>query len=181
MCIPQAAPSPGGWTAPVWPSPPPHSSAPSARRSLWQWPGSASPGSFCRYRPGREWQRSGVPALRGRSCAGGGNKKGTNRVRGAAGPPITPPSCLARKARLRRLYQEPLSMSSSTVASLLRYRRHRQEAALCLAIFLHKGLEVVTDYNPARQTIPQLMRELGYSCERVDGDKPIFRFLIRKG
>ena len=41
-------------------------------------------------------------------------------------------------------------------------------------------LEVVTDYYPARQTIPQLMRELGYSCELVDGDKPVFRFLIRK-
>ncbi len=41
-------------------------------------------------------------------------------------------------------------------------------------------LEVVTDYYPARQTIPQLMRERGYSCELVDGDKPVFRFLIRK-
>ena len=41
-------------------------------------------------------------------------------------------------------------------------------------------LEVVTDYYPARQTIPQLMRERGYSYELVDGDKPIFRFLIRK-
>lgn len=42
-------------------------------------------------------------------------------------------------------------------------------------------LEVVTDYYPARQTIPQLMRELGYSYELVDGDKAVFRFLIRKG
>ena len=41
-------------------------------------------------------------------------------------------------------------------------------------------LEVVTDYYPARQTIPQLMRERGYSYELVDGDKPVFRFLIRK-
>lgn len=41
-------------------------------------------------------------------------------------------------------------------------------------------LEVITDYYPARQTIPQLMRELGNSYELVDGDKPIFRFLIRK-
>ena len=41
-------------------------------------------------------------------------------------------------------------------------------------------LEVATDYYPARQTIPQLMRELGYSCELVDGHQPIFRFLIRK-
>jgi TusA-related sulfurtransferase len=41
-------------------------------------------------------------------------------------------------------------------------------------------LEVITDYYPARQTIPQLMRELGYSCELIDGDKTVFRFLIRK-
>ena len=41
-------------------------------------------------------------------------------------------------------------------------------------------LEVVTDYYPARQTIPQLMGKLGYSYELVDGDKPVFRFLIRK-
>lgn len=42
-------------------------------------------------------------------------------------------------------------------------------------------LEVVTDYYPARQTIPSLMKELGYLCELVDGDKPVFRFLIQKG
>ena len=41
-------------------------------------------------------------------------------------------------------------------------------------------LEVVTDFYPARQTIPELMRELGYSYELVDGDKPVFRFIIRK-
>jgi tRNA 2-thiouridine synthesizing protein A len=41
-------------------------------------------------------------------------------------------------------------------------------------------LEVVTDYYPARQTIPDLMNDLGYSYELVDGDKPVFRFLIRK-
>ena len=41
-------------------------------------------------------------------------------------------------------------------------------------------LEVVSDYYPARQTIPALMQELGYHCELVDGDKPVFRFLIQK-
>jgi tRNA 2-thiouridine synthesizing protein A len=41
-------------------------------------------------------------------------------------------------------------------------------------------LEVVTDYYPARQTIPALMRELGYPCELVDGDQPVFRFIIEK-
>jgi TusA-related sulfurtransferase len=41
-------------------------------------------------------------------------------------------------------------------------------------------LEVVTDYYPAKQTIPMLMRELGYPCELIDGDKPVFRFIIRK-
>ena len=41
-------------------------------------------------------------------------------------------------------------------------------------------LEVVTDYYPAKQTIPALMSELGYPCELVDGDKEVFRFLIEK-
>ncbi len=41
-------------------------------------------------------------------------------------------------------------------------------------------LEVITDYYPARQTIPHLMQKLGYPCELVDGDKPIFRFIIQK-
>ena len=41
-------------------------------------------------------------------------------------------------------------------------------------------LEVVTDYYPARQTIPALMEELGYPCELVGEDKPVFRFIIRK-
>ena len=47
---------------------------------------------------------------------------------------------------------------------------------------MHSGdvLEVVTDYYPARQTIPALMSELGYSCELLDGDQPVFRFLIEK-
>ena len=42
-------------------------------------------------------------------------------------------------------------------------------------------LELVTDYYPARQTIPDLMEKLGYAFELVDGDKPVFRFIIRKG
>lgn len=41
-------------------------------------------------------------------------------------------------------------------------------------------LEVMTDYYPAKQTIPMLMQELGYPCEIRDGDKPVFRFVIRK-
>lgn len=41
-------------------------------------------------------------------------------------------------------------------------------------------LEVVTDYYPARQTIPMLMQELGYPCELINGDKPVFRFVIQK-
>jgi TusA-related sulfurtransferase len=41
-------------------------------------------------------------------------------------------------------------------------------------------LEVVTDYYPAKQTIPMLMRELGYPCELIDEDKPVFRFIIQK-
>ena len=41
-------------------------------------------------------------------------------------------------------------------------------------------LEVVTDYYPARQTVLQLMRELGYWSELVAGDKAVFRFLVRK-
>jgi TusA-related sulfurtransferase len=47
---------------------------------------------------------------------------------------------------------------------------------------MHPGevLEVVTDYYPARQTIPALMSELGYPCELVDGDQPVFRFIIEK-
>lgn len=42
-------------------------------------------------------------------------------------------------------------------------------------------LEVITDYYPARQTIPQLMQDLGYRYELLDGDKPVFRFHIWKG
>jgi len=41
-------------------------------------------------------------------------------------------------------------------------------------------LEVVTDYYPTKQTIPTLMAELGYPCELVDGDEPVFRFIIQK-
>ena len=41
-------------------------------------------------------------------------------------------------------------------------------------------LEVTTDYYPARQTIPDLMRERGYQCKLVDGEKPVFRFFIQK-
>ena len=43
-----------------------------------------------------------------------------------------------------------------------------------------EGLEVTTDFYPARQTIPDLMRELGYPCKLVDGEKPVFRFIIQK-
>jgi len=41
-------------------------------------------------------------------------------------------------------------------------------------------LEILTDYYPAKQTIPMLMLELGYPCELIDGDKPVFRFVIQK-
>ena len=41
-------------------------------------------------------------------------------------------------------------------------------------------LEVTTDYYPARQTIPDLMRELGYPCKLVDREKPVFCFVIQK-
>lgn len=45
---------------------------------------------------------------------------------------------------------------------------------------LNEVLEVVTDYYPAKQTIPKLMQGLGYPCELLDADKPVFRFVIRK-
>ena len=45
---------------------------------------------------------------------------------------------------------------------------------------VNEALEVVTDYYPAKQTIPMLMQELGYPCELIDGDKPVFRLVIRK-
>ncbi len=41
-------------------------------------------------------------------------------------------------------------------------------------------LEVITDYYPARQTIPNIMQELGYPCKLIDGEKPVFRFIIQK-
>ena len=40
-------------------------------------------------------------------------------------------------------------------------------------------LEIITDYYPARQTIPDLMRELGYPCKLIDGEKLVFRFVIQ--
>ena len=45
---------------------------------------------------------------------------------------------------------------------------------------VNEVLEVITDYYPAKQTIPMLMQELGYPCELIDGDQPIFRLVIRK-
>jgi tRNA 2-thiouridine synthesizing protein A len=45
---------------------------------------------------------------------------------------------------------------------------------------LGEVLEVTTDYYPARQTIPALMTDLGYPCELLDADQPVFRFLIEK-
>ncbi len=41
-------------------------------------------------------------------------------------------------------------------------------------------LEVTTDFYPSRQTIPDLMREQGYPCKLIDGEKPVFRFIIQK-
>ena len=41
-------------------------------------------------------------------------------------------------------------------------------------------LEVITDFYPARQTIPDLMRKLGYPYKIVDEEKPVFRFVIQK-
>ncbi len=41
-------------------------------------------------------------------------------------------------------------------------------------------LEIISDYYPARQTIPDLARNLGYKCELIDGEKPVFRFIIQK-
>lgn len=41
-------------------------------------------------------------------------------------------------------------------------------------------LEVVSDYYPARQTIPELLRELGYPYELLDDTERSFRFVIRK-
>ena len=37
-----------------------------------------------------------------------------------------------------------------------------------------------SDYYPTKQTIPMLMAELGYPCELIDGDEPVFRFIIQK-
>jgi TusA-related sulfurtransferase len=41
-------------------------------------------------------------------------------------------------------------------------------------------LEVISDYYPAKQTIPALMQELDYRCELLDSDKAVFRFVIEK-
>jgi TusA-related sulfurtransferase len=41
-------------------------------------------------------------------------------------------------------------------------------------------MEVLTDYYPAKQTIPALMAELGYPCELIDPDQPVFRLRITK-
>lgn len=41
-------------------------------------------------------------------------------------------------------------------------------------------LEVITDYYPAKETIPALMKDLGYGYELKDGDQPVSRILIRK-
>jgi TusA-related sulfurtransferase len=41
-------------------------------------------------------------------------------------------------------------------------------------------LEIITDYYPAKQTIPALMQELGYPCELKDTDQPVFRVIIQK-
>lgn len=41
-------------------------------------------------------------------------------------------------------------------------------------------LEVITDYYPAKQTIPNLVGELGYPCQLLDGEQPIFRFIIQR-
>ena len=41
-------------------------------------------------------------------------------------------------------------------------------------------LEVISDYYPAKDTIPALMKDLDHTCELRDGDGPVFRFLIRK-
>jgi TusA-related sulfurtransferase len=43
-----------------------------------------------------------------------------------------------------------------------------------------KVLEVITDYYPACQTISDLMREMGYPCKLIDGENPVFRFIIQK-
>jgi TusA-related sulfurtransferase len=43
-----------------------------------------------------------------------------------------------------------------------------------------QSLEVITDYYPAKQTIPNLVAELGYPCQLIDGDQPIFRFIIQR-
>lgn len=41
-------------------------------------------------------------------------------------------------------------------------------------------LEILSDFYPTRQTIPDLMRDLGYPCEVHESGQHEFRFLIRK-
>jgi tRNA 2-thiouridine synthesizing protein A len=41
-------------------------------------------------------------------------------------------------------------------------------------------LEIISDYYPARQTIPDLVRKVGYKCELVEGEKPVFHLVIKK-
>lgn len=41
-------------------------------------------------------------------------------------------------------------------------------------------LEITSDYYPAKQTIPELARQLGYPCQVHDRDRPVFRVVIRK-
>lgn len=41
-------------------------------------------------------------------------------------------------------------------------------------------LEIIADYYPARQTIPDLTENLGYPYELIDGEQPVFRFIIHK-
>ncbi len=41
-------------------------------------------------------------------------------------------------------------------------------------------LEIITDFYPTRQTIPDLAENLGYPCELIDGEKPVLRFIIHK-
>ena len=41
-------------------------------------------------------------------------------------------------------------------------------------------LEVLTNFVPIRQTISLLIRELGYTYELIETDKPDYRFFIQK-
>lgn len=41
-------------------------------------------------------------------------------------------------------------------------------------------LEVISDYYPARQTIPRLMRDLGFPCEFREDEPNEYHFVIHK-